>query len=50
MTKVIEASVFNSSVGGTGVAILTSSYRFFLVNNVKDPKTHPMPEIPGIFA
>ncbi|XP_034235328.1 vacuolar protein sorting-associated protein 16 homolog [Thrips palmi] len=50
ITKVIEANVFNSSVGGTGVAILTSSYRFFLVNNVKDPKTHPMPEIPGLNA
>lgn len=49
VTKVIEAKVFNCA-GGTGVAILTSAYRFFLVNSVKDPKTRPMPEIPGLNA
>lgn len=49
VTKVIEAKVFTCA-GGTGVAILTSSYRFFLVNSVKEPKTRPMPEIPGLNA
>lgn len=45
----IEAKVFNSA-NGTGVAVLTSSYRFFLVNSVKDPKTRSMPEIPGMIS
>ncbi|KAJ1520941.1 hypothetical protein ONE63_004018 [Megalurothrips usitatus] len=49
MTKVIEAKVFNSA-SGTGVAVLTSTYRFFLVNSIKDPKTRTLPGVPGLNA
>ncbi|KAJ4427721.1 hypothetical protein ANN_25373 [Periplaneta americana] len=46
-TKVIEAKIF-SSLNGTGVAVLTSSYRIFVVNNVKDPKIRRLPEISSL--
>lgn len=44
--KVIEAKIF-ASPAGTGVAVLTSTYRIFLVNSVKEPKIRRLPEIPG---
>lgn len=44
--KVIEAKIF-ANFNGTGVAVLTSSYRFFLVNNVKEPKVRRLPEVPS---
>jgi len=49
-TKLIEAKIF-TSLNGTGVAVLTSSYRIFLVNSVKDPKVRRLAEVPSkIFA
>ena len=45
-TKLIEAKIF-TSVNGTGVAVLTSSYRIFLVNSVKEPKVRRLAEVPG---
>jgi hypothetical protein len=44
--KVIEAKIF-ANLNGTGVAVLTSSYRFFLVNSVKEPKVRRLPEVPS---
>jgi hypothetical protein len=44
--KVIEAKIF-TSVNGTGVAVLTSSYRIFLVNSVKEPKVRRLAEVPS---
>lgn len=46
-TKVIGAKIFMSSAG-TGVAIMTTNYRIFLVNSIKDPKTRQLPEMPSI--
>lgn len=46
VTKIIEAKVFPSSTG-TGIAVLTSKYRVFLVNSVKDPKVRQLPQIPS---
>lgn len=45
--KVIEAKIF-ANLNGTGVAVLTSSYRFFLVNSVKEPKVRRLPEVPSL--
>jgi hypothetical protein len=47
-TKVIEAKIF-TSLNGTGVAVLTSSYRIFLVNSVKEPKVRRLAEVPSKF-
>ncbi|XP_076239321.1 vacuolar protein sorting 16 isoform X2 [Calliopsis andreniformis] len=44
-TKVIEAKIF-TSYSGTGVAVLTSTNRIFLVNNVIEPKVRQISEIP----
>nr|CAD7587886.1 unnamed protein product [Timema genevievae] len=46
-TNIIEAKIF-ASVNGTGVVVLTSSYRFFLVNNVKEPKVRQLAEVAGL--
>lgn len=46
-TKLIEAKIF-TSLNGTGVAVLTSSYRIFLVNNVKEPKVRRLAEVPSL--
>ncbi|OXU24054.1 hypothetical protein TSAR_010562, partial [Trichomalopsis sarcophagae] len=44
-TKVVEAQFF-PSLNGTGVAILTSANRIFLVNNVSEPKVRKFSDVP----
>ena len=44
--KIIDAGVF-STPSGTGLLVLTTNYRFFVVNNVKDPRIRRFPDIPG---
>ena len=44
--KIIDARFFHSYVG-TGLAILTSTYQFFLVNNVYNPKRRTFSKIHG---
>lgn len=44
--KIIDASSFTSSTG-TGLAVLTTNYRYFVVNNVKEPRIRRFPDIPG---
>lgn len=44
--KVIECQMFES-YSGTGIAVLTSAFRFFLVNNVDEPKLWRAAEITG---
>ncbi|XP_015590032.1 vacuolar protein sorting-associated protein 16 homolog [Cephus cinctus] len=46
-TKVIEAKFF-PTMNGTGVAVLTSTNRIFLVNNISEPKVRQLPEIPKL--
>ena len=45
-TKIIEAKSFPSP-SGTGLAVLTTNFRFFVVNNVKDPRIRKFYDIPG---
>ena len=42
--KVIGARVFQTR-HATGVAVLTSSRRFFVVNNIQDPKVRKMSDV-----
>ncbi|XP_033327025.1 vacuolar protein sorting 16 [Megalopta genalis] len=44
-TKVLEAKFFQT-YSGTGVAVLTSTSRVFLVNNVAEPKVRQISEVP----
>uniref|UniRef100_T1IUZ1 Vacuolar protein sorting-associated protein 16 homolog n=1 Tax=Strigamia maritima TaxID=126957 RepID=T1IUZ1_STRMM len=46
-TRVLECKVFNNR-NTTGVAILTTSFRIFVVNNILDTRIRRMPEIPGL--
>ena len=48
--KIIQCHIFNTFSGGTGVAVLTSSYRIFVVNNIDDPRLRRLAEVQGIDA
>lgn len=43
----IDAKVFHGAYG-TGIVVLTGSYRFFLVNNIDSPRVRKLAEIQGI--
>lgn len=45
-TKVIDAKVYPSSQGN-GIAVMTTHFRIFIVNNIKEPKTRLLPEMPS---
>lgn len=48
-TKVIDAKIY-ATTQGTGVAVMTTNFRIFIVNNYKDPKVRLLPEIPSKFS
>ncbi|GAB1867828.1 Vacuolar protein sorting-associated protein 16 homolog [Camponotus japonicus] len=46
-TKVIDAKFFvTNESNNTGIAVLTSTNRIFLVNNVSEPKVRPITDMP----
>lgn len=45
-TKVVDAKIFTTS-NSTGIAVLTSTNRIFLVNNVSEPKVRPITDMPS---
>ncbi|KAJ8307571.1 hypothetical protein KUTeg_015655 [Tegillarca granosa] len=45
--KVLDCKVF-SSFQGTGIAVLTSTFRVFIVNNIDDPRIRRLAEVPGL--
>lgn len=45
-TKIIDAKIYASGQG-TGVAVMTTHFRIFIVNNYKEPKVRLLPEIPS---
>lgn len=47
-TKVREAKIFASN-SGTGVAVMTTNFRIFLINSIKEPKNRQLPEMPSKF-
>lgn len=47
-TKVIDAKIFASN-SGTGVAVMTTNFRIFLINSIKEPKNRQLPEMPSKF-
>ncbi|XP_044761312.1 vacuolar protein sorting-associated protein 16 homolog [Coccinella septempunctata] len=44
--KVVDAKLFTSPQNCTGVAVLTSNDKVFLVNNILDPKCRQLSELP----
>ncbi|KAJ6638263.1 Vacuolar protein sorting-associated protein 16 like [Pseudolycoriella hygida] len=43
-TKVIDVRIFSSSAG-TGVALMTTNFRIFLINSIKEPKNRQLPSM-----
>ncbi|XP_052805418.1 vacuolar protein sorting-associated protein 16 homolog [Mya arenaria] len=46
-TKVLDVRIFNS-YKGTGIAILTCSFRVFIVNSIDDLRIRRLAEVPGL--
>lgn len=44
VTEVIEAKIFASN-SGTGIAVITASYKIYIVNSIKDPKSRTLSEL-----
>uniref|UniRef100_A0A182N0B3 Vacuolar protein sorting-associated protein 16 homolog n=1 Tax=Anopheles dirus TaxID=7168 RepID=A0A182N0B3_9DIPT len=44
VTDVAAAKIFTSA-SGTGVAVLTSGFKIYVLNNIKDPKSRPLSEL-----
>lgn len=44
VTDVQDAKIFASS-SGTGIAVLTASWKIYIVNSVMDPKLRPLSEL-----
>ncbi|CAG9864088.1 unnamed protein product [Phyllotreta striolata] len=45
-SKVIDAKIFTSPRNFTGIAVMTSNFKIFIVNNINDPKTRQLSELP----
>lgn len=45
-SKVVDAKLFTSPQNFTGVVVMTASYNIFVVNNIEDPKTRQLSELP----
>ncbi|KAL5009442.1 hypothetical protein ScPMuIL_011747 [Solemya velum] len=45
--KVLDCRIFNS-FQGTGIAVLTSTYRMFIINSVDEPRIQRLAEVPGL--
>lgn len=45
-SHVLEAKIFHSPYG-TGIAVLSGTYRFILATNIEDIKLRRLPEVPG---
>ncbi|XP_041371955.1 vacuolar protein sorting-associated protein 16 homolog isoform X2 [Gigantopelta aegis] len=45
--KVLDCRIF-SSFQGTGIAVMTTAFRIFLITNVEDPRIRRLAEIPGL--
>ncbi|VEN47400.1 unnamed protein product [Callosobruchus maculatus] len=45
-TKVVDAKMFTNPQNLTGIAVLTSNFKVFLINNIKEPKTRQLSELP----
>jgi hypothetical protein len=43
--KVIDARIFTSPQNRTGVAVMTSNFKIFLINNIQEPKTRQLSEL-----
>jgi len=45
--KILDAKIF-ASFQGTGIAVMTTSYRIFLISNVDSPRIVRLAEVPGL--
>lgn len=45
-SKVLACQIF-ATYAGTGIAVLTSAYRIFLITNIDEPRIRRLAEVPG---
>lgn len=45
--KVVDAKIFISPQNFTGIAVMTSNFKIFLVHNIQEPKTRQLSELPS---
>lgn len=45
-SKVIDAKIFITPQNLTGIAVMTSNFKIFVVNNIEDPKTRQLSDLP----
>lgn len=45
--SIADARIFTNPQNFTGIAVMTSSHGFFLVNNIEEPKTRQLSELPS---
>ena len=43
--KIIDARIFTNPHNQTGVAVMTSNFKIFLIKNLQDPKTRQLSEL-----
>nr|CAI5832158.1 unnamed protein product [Callosobruchus analis] len=44
--KVVHAKMFTNPQNLTGIAVLTSNFKIFLIDNIKEPKTRQLSQLP----
>lgn len=44
VADVVAAKIF-ASASGTGVAVMTSGFKIYILNNIKDPKSRPLSDL-----
>ncbi|XP_071101576.1 vacuolar protein sorting-associated protein 16 homolog [Haliotis cracherodii] len=45
--KLLDCKIFNS-FQGTGIAVMTTAFRIFLITNAEDPRVRKLAEVPGL--
>lgn len=48
-TKIIDTKIYTSPQNVTGIAILTSSFKIFVFNNILEPKKRQLSDLPSKF-
>ncbi|EFA13302.2 Vacuolar protein sorting-associated protein 16 homolog-like Protein [Tribolium castaneum] len=43
--KIVDAKIFTSPQNRTGIAVMTSNFKIFLINNIQEPKTRQLSEL-----
>lgn len=48
--KIVDAKIFISCQNKTGIAVMTTNFKIFVVNNIEEPKTRQLSELISEFS